>query len=258
MVMRACVAAAACLSVLVAASLARAEEIRHRTDYAIALAGLPVARASFDTELVNDRYTISGTMNSAGLADILSRTSGQTQVTGTLMRDRLRASHYSMSYRSGSKQRSIEMTLRNGTVTSSVMTPKRTTSPDNWIPVSAADMRNVFDPLSGLIIPARNRVCPKTLPIFDGESRLDIRLSPKGTRPFKTEGFEGEAIVCGLAFTPKSGFKKGRKDVEYLAKLKTMEIWFAKAEAVNVYAPVYVRIPTSLGAVTVSATRFGG
>ena len=37
-----------------------------------------------------------------------------------------------------------------------------------------------------------------------------------------------------------------------------MEIWFAKAETMNVYAPVYVRIPTKLGPVTVSATRFGG
>ena len=30
-----------------------------------------------------------------------------------------------------------------------------------------------------------------------------------------------------------------------------MEIWFAKAEAVNVYAPVYVRIPTQYGMVTI-------
>ena len=31
-----------------------------------------------------------------------------------------------------------------------------------------------------------------------------------------------------------------------------------KADAVAVYAPVYARIPTKLGPVTVSATRFGG
>ena len=56
---------------------------------------------------------------------------------------------------------------------------------------------------------------------------------------------------------PKSGYRKGRDDVDYLRKLETMEIWFAKAESVNVYAPVYVRIPTSYGAVTIWATRFG-
>lgn len=102
------------------------------------------------------------------------------------------------------------------------MVPKRSPLPKNWVPVTSRDMRNVLDPLSGLIIPAKARVCPNTLPIFDGESRLDIRLSPKGTRNFKTRGFEGEVIVCGIRFVPKAGYRKGREDVEYLRRLGTM------------------------------------
>jgi hypothetical protein len=35
-----------------------------------------------------------------------------------------------------------------------------------------------------------------------------------------------------------------------------MEIWFAKADAANVYAPVYVRIPTQYGPVTITAVRY--
>jgi hypothetical protein len=50
--------------------LAQAVEVKHSTDYSISLAGLPIARASFYTEFNADRYTISGTMNSAGLADL--------------------------------------------------------------------------------------------------------------------------------------------------------------------------------------------
>lgn len=235
-----------------------AADVEHLTDYSIALAGLPLARASFHTELEKNHYTISGTLNSAGLVDIFSRTSGQTRVSGVIDRDHLRASQYSMSYRSGRKARAVSVTFRNGNVVHASMSPKRNPLPKNWVPVTSRDMRNVLDPLSGLIIPARGRVCPNTLPIFDGESRLDIKLSPKGTRSFRTKGFAGEVIVCGVRFVPKAGYKKGREDVEYLRRLETMEIWFAKAEAVNVYAPVYVRIPTKLGPVTVSATRFGG
>ena len=119
-------------------------------------------------------------------------------------------------------------------------------------------MRAVVDPISGLIIPAGSNVCSKTLPIFDGESRMDIKLVDKGSRPFSTRGFEGEVKVCGVRFVPRSGYRKGRRDVEYLRQLTTMEIWFAKADTVAVYAPVYARIPTKLGPVTVSATRFGG
>ncbi|WP_438751982.1 DUF3108 domain-containing protein [Pararhizobium sp. O133] len=236
--------------------VADAVEVTHNTDYSIALAGLPIAKASFHTELKANRYTISGTMNSAGLADLFAETSGQTSVSGTVGRDRLSASEYKVRYRTGKKGRDIDVQFRNGDVTSASMKPARKI-PKNWVPVTKADMRNVVDPLSGLIFPADTRVCPKSVPIFDGESRMDLKLSAKGTKPFKTEGFQGDVIVCGIKFVPKSGYRKGRDDVDYLRKLETMEIWFAKAESVNVYAPVYVRIPTSYGAVTIWATRFG-
>ncbi|CAN7436332.1 DUF3108 domain-containing protein [Ensifer sp. 1H6] len=250
--------AVALLSAAMFSTASLAADIEHQTDYSISLAGLPLARASFHTALVKNRYTISGTLHSAGLVDIFSRTSGQTRVSGVIGRDYLRANEYSMSYRSGKKGRAISVTYSNGNVVHASMNPKRTPLPKNWVPVTSRDMRNVLDPLSGLIIPGNARVCPNTLPIFDGESRLDIKLSARGTRPFKTKGFEGEVIVCGIRFVPKAGYKKGREDVEYLRQLQTMEIWFAKSDVVDVYAPVYVRIPTKLGPVTVSATRFGG
>lgn len=257
MIRQRCAAFFAAVALMLSTGSVSAAELQHQTDYSISLAGLPIAKASFHTELDADRYRISGTLKSAGIADILSSTSGQTSVSGTVGRDRLNASEYTMNYKSGKKGRAIDVQFSNGDVTSATMTPARKI-PKNWVPVTKADMRNVVDPLSGLIFPAKTRVCPKTLPIFDGESRLDLKLSPKGTRPFKTDGFQGDVIVCGVKFVPKAGYRKGREDVEYLRKLKSMEIWFAMAEAVNVYAPVYVRIPTSLGPVTVWATRFGG
>lgn len=245
-------------ALLVSAPVATpAAQRQHRTEYSIRLAGFPVATASFRSEFTGSRYSISGRMHSAGLADIFARTEGTTSVSGVVARDKLRATRYSVSYQSGKRSRDIDVKFRNGNVVDAKMKPLRRRS-ENWIPVSPRDMRSVVDPISGLIFPADAEICPKTLPIFDGESRMDIKLSAKGTRRFSTEGFEGDAIVCGIRFIPKSGYRKGRHDVEYLRSLTTMEIWFAKAETVNVYAPVFVRIPTKLGPVTVSATRFGG
>lgn len=249
--------AVASLALVAGAAPVSAEEILHRTEYSIRLSGLPVATASFRSAFDGRRYSISGSMSSAGLADIFARTKGTTTVSGIVSRDRLRATSYSVNYQSGKRGRAIDVTFRNGNVVNASMVPPRK-KPENWVPVSTADMRSVLDPISGLIIPAGNRICPKTLPIFDGESRLDLRLTSKGTRSYTTKGFAGEVTVCGIRFIPKSGYKKGREDVEYLRRLSTMEIWFAKAEAANVYAPVYVKIPTKLGPVTVSATRFGG
>jgi hypothetical protein len=259
MALRVGLAALAVLSLAtVPSTAARPANVEHDTDYTISLAGLPIARASFHTVMDDKRYTISGSLTSAGLADILSNTTGRTSVSGTVEDDKLSATDYSVRYKTGKKTRAIDVAFENGTVTSATLTPQRKTPPKNWVPVTKADMRDVVDPLSGLIFPAGAKVCPKTLPVFDGESRMDLKLSAKGTKPFKTEGFEGDVIVCGVQFVPKSGYRKGREDVDYLRKLDSMEIWFAKSDAVQVYAPVYVRIPTKYGPVTVWATRFKG
>lgn len=118
-------------------------------------------------------------------------------------------------------------------------------------------MRSVLDPISGLVFTGDTKVCSQTLPIFDGETRMDLVLSPKGDEDFSTDGFKGKAVVCSVRFVPRSGYKKGRKDIDYLSKSDRMEIWFAKSEAANVYAPVYVRIPTEYGMVTITAVKYG-
>ena len=51
-------------------------EIQHRTEYAIRLSGLPVATASFQSQFSGNRFSISGSLHSAGLADIFARTKG--------------------------------------------------------------------------------------------------------------------------------------------------------------------------------------
>lgn len=84
---------------------------------------------------------------------------------------------------------------------------------------------------------------------------MDLVLSSKGSKPFSTNGFKGEAIVCEVRYVPKSGFRRGRSDIEHLKKTP-MEIWFARAEGANVYAPVYARIPTSMGQVYVKAAKY--
>ncbi|MCW1412879.1 DUF3108 domain-containing protein [Rhizobium sp. 1AS11] len=237
---------------------ASAAEIQHRTEYRVALAGLPIARAAFLTQIEDDHsYKIAGDINSAGLADLITTISAKTSVTGVLRNDRLQALKYSLYYKSGKKKaRVYEVSYRNGNIISATTTPapKR---PKNWIDVTPRDMRSVLDPISGLVFTGDTKVCSQTLPIFDGETRMDLVLSPKGDEDFSTNGFKGKAIVCSVRFVPRSGYKKGRKDIDYLSKSNRMEIWFAKSDAANVYAPVYVRIPTQYGMVTITAVKYG-
>lgn len=240
-------------------SMALADVLRHETQYRVSLAGLPIARADFKTEVTGKQFTIRGDITSAGLADLVTSIDAKTDVTGVVNDSRLQATHYTLYYKSGKRERTYDVAYANGNVTSNTITPEPK-RPDSWVPLSQADLKAVLDPISGMIFPITPslNLCNQTLAVFDGEMRMDLKLSPKGYHPFSTEGFKGKTVACGVRFTPKSGYKGTRKDYLYLAKSDNMEIWFAKADAMNVYAPVYVRIPTQYGTVTITAVKYGG
>jgi hypothetical protein len=235
---------------------AGAAEVRHLTEYKVALGILPIARAAFVTRIEDDnRYSVSGDISSAGLADLVTTISAKTTVDGVIRDDRLQAERYSLYYKSGKRARTYEVRYNNGDIVSTTVKPQRR-APKNWIDLKPGDMRSVLDPISGLIFPADTKLCSQRLPIYDGEMRMDLVLSPKGSQDFSTDGFSGKATVCSVRFVPKAGYKKGRKDIDYLSKSGEMEIWFAKADAANVYAPVYVSIPTQYGTVTIKAVKY--
>lgn len=233
-----------------------AEEMRHETEYRVALAGLPIAHADFKTEVIDKHFTIKGKVNSSGLADLVTTISAEADVAGVVGPQKLEASRYTLYYKSGKKNHTYDVVYNNGNVTSTTTTPTPR-RPQNWIPVADGDLKSVLDPISGLIFSANTNVCAQTLPIYDGETRMTLKLSPKGSKPFSTEGFKGDAIVCSVRFKALGGYKKSRTDFDYLAKSNDMEIWFAKADAMKVYAPVYVRIPTKYGTVTITAVKYG-
>jgi hypothetical protein len=236
---------------------AASAEIRHASQYSVTLGILPIATASFASEFGKGDYKITGSFKSAGIAEIISRVSAETTVTGRILGDRLQADRYNLVYRMGKRTRTYDVVYKNGDVTETTVKPEPRRNPQTWIPVTEKDLHAVLDPLSGLIFPADAKVCPSRLPIYDGESRMDLVLSPLGTKPFSTDGFKGDAIVCSIRYLPKAGFRRGRSDVEYLKKTP-MEIWFAKAQSANVYAPVYARIPTRMGQLYVTAVKYGG
>lgn len=235
-----------------------AEPIRVHSDYSVSLAGFPVAYASFVTEINGSSYKISGDMRTSALSDMFSKTRGEASVSGRLSKDRLLASGFMFAYTSGKSAHRTEVEFSGGNVKSVTTVPKARKPTADWVPLLAEDLRAVLDPLSGMVFPASSKVCPRSLPIFDGQTRVTLHLTPKGIRPFRTKGFVGDAIACTIRFEPKSGYRTGSSGIKYLRELKSMEVWFARHERGGFYAPVYAKVPTKIGQVIIAATRFGG
>ena len=253
-------AAAAVLATLAAAPLAASPALAQQTlssRYNVSLIGLPVGRASFDTTIDGNRYTVKGSLGSTGLADIFSKVAGTSSVSGTIRGDKVYASSYGLDYSSDKKTYRSDVTFRAGKVASVDVAPKITKPKKDYVPVQPKQLQSVVDPLSGLMLKGKpETLCNRTLPFFDGWSRLDLVLSPGGTKQFSTDGYAGDVTVCTVRIQPVSGYRATSKGVRFIQK-QTIELWFAPILDTGLFAPVYARIPTEIGPLTLRAATFG-
>lgn len=234
-----------------------AEEVLNRTNYQIALSGLPLANAFFQARKADNTYAIDAQISSIGLGDIIADAKAEMSSAGAVKEGRFRPEKFSFRYKYGKRVRTFETRFEGGNVVSSVVQPKPKKR-KGWVEVMPEDLRAVTDPIAGLVVPTEGELCRSEIKVYDGESRLSLRLARKREEPFKTEGFKGSAIVCSILYEPKSGYRKGHNDVDYVRRLRNMEIWFAKSTPMNVYAPVFLSVPTKYGTLTITATHFEG
>ena len=235
--------------------MAKAAEQTVTTRYGMAIIGLPIGKASFDTVIDGNRFMVNGSMASAGLGSLVSDTGGTSRVSGHVTNSGFAASSYGLDYTSDKKRWTSKVAFSGGRVTSANVSPKRNKQKPGYIPVERSQLSSVVDPLSGLMVKtdSASSVCNRTLPLYDGWSRLDLVLSPSGSRQYDMNGYSGPATICTARIRPVSGYDKGSKGLNYL-KSKAIEVWFAPIARKDVFVPVYARIPTQIGALTLSAT----
>jgi hypothetical protein len=249
------------LSGLVALSpmTGHAEPVRHRAKFDIQLAGLPFAKASFNSLKDDNLYEIQVDFQSSGVGEMVSDLTAELVSSGVIGDSGLQSQRYYLQYRKGKRHRRFETEFKNGNVIATRIEPERDRSKQkNWVAVTPGDLKAVTDPLAGLIQPAGADPCKPLIPVYDGETRLDIALAAKGEQKFKTDGFDGMVVVCSMRYTPLAGYRRGSAEAEFLKRLKSMEIWFAKSDRMNVYAPVFFSVPTRFGTLTMKATHFDG
>lgn len=249
-----------CFGVLASGAASEAEAAQsYKTEYRVSLYGLPIAKASFSTNVSDTgAYDVSGKLMSSGLGSLFDDTTGTLDANGQYGKTGPVPNSYVVKYKHGKRDKSTSITFANGNVTDTVNVPP-IKKKKNWVELTAADLQSVADPISGVMVSASSidQVCTQTLHLYDGQTRVDLKLSPEGkAQPFATDGFKGDAITCLAKFEPISGYQSGRKAIEYLKNSSRISMTFASLGESGIYSPVQARIGTQIGTVTVYATRF--
>jgi Protein of unknown function (DUF3108) len=219
--------------------------------YAIDLAGFSLGEFRLDARFQGSSYRMQGEGRFSLFVGRIYKSSGTTTSTGKLRKVGLEPSSFTLSFEGGDKKEARRLSFARGAVSQvSIIPPKR--GGKRRVPVTKEQLADVLDPLSAafLHMPSGNAVCDETMPVFDGQLRFDIVLTPKraDNLPSKApNGLSGPAAVCEVKFVPIGGYRPDNAVIQYLSQTDQIEAWLVSLPQTTLYVPYWIGVPTPLG-----------
>lgn len=230
--------------------------------YSATLWGLPIGHISWTVELRNNRFTSAATGAISGLLRLVSDGHGDVSAHGRLSAGEPVASNFALNLIAGRWSDEVRILFRGNKAQEYVAaTPKPGA---NQVPITDANRTGVVDPMTALLVPvpgasatAMPEACERTIPIFDGHTRYNLRLSFKRVDAVKAaSGYQGPVVVCSVKFSPVAGYDPKHFLITYLAAQHDIEIWLAPVTGTRLMVPYRMSMPTPFGLGILQATKF--
>ncbi len=249
-----------------ASGSAQGEQLRHKTELDVQFGSIPVGTATFDIRFDQKSYSLDASGKTVGVAELFASGRGKAESTGRFNGGAVIADRNFVEYVEKKKTSTLEMGFADGAVETVVLVPdkRKTKVAPKYVPILQDQLKAVIDPASSIVVPVPweeakdpKAVCNRTIPIYDGDTRFDIALKYKSTKPVETEGYKGYAYVCQLRYVPVAGHRTKQRNIEYMSQNKDMEIWLAPMAQTNIFTPIRIEVPTWIGRVSAQPSFFG-
>jgi hypothetical protein len=254
---------------LVMASLAvdatdeAAAQGRLDAEYIASIAGIPIGRGNWIIEIFDDQYTATASGATAGILRFFTGAHGTGAAHGAVSDGQPVPASYGATITYDRKVDDVRMVLVGGNVTDYAVEPPLPPLADR-IPVSDADRHGVLDPMTSMLNrvagsgdPVSPEACNRKVAVFDGRVRYDLNSDFKRMETVKADkGYQGPVAVCGVYFTPISGYVPDRPAIKYLVELRDAEVWLAPISGTHVLVPFRFSMPTPLGMGLLQARQF--
>jgi hypothetical protein len=231
--------------------------------YTASLAGVAIGKGAWVIDIADDHYTAAASGMTIGLLRVFASGEGTGASQGYVSNGNLLPSSYAASITADKKTEELRIVISSGTVKDFSVDPPTAPHPDR-VPLAEAHRHGVTDPMSAALMRVGGtgdvvspEACARTLPIFDGRLRYDLKLAFKRIEIVRAEkGYEGPVAVCAVYFTPLAGYIPDRPAIKYLVAQRDMEVWLAPIAGTRVVVPFRMVIPTPLGTGVLEASQF--
>ena len=222
--------------------------------YTISVARIPVGKLAWSADIGADSYDIAGSGEASGIASFLASGKGTLATRGTVTDGRLSPTEFSSDITEDGGKLRQTMRLEQGNVTELTIDPPAPAADPDRVALTAAHQQGVVDPLTAWLVPAAGE---RTLPVFDGQKRYDLKLAFRRMDKAKADkGFQGPALVCAVTLQPIAGHRPASSTVTFLAGGRDIELWLAPVAGTRLLAPIRVQVANMLGNIVVQAVEF--
>lgn len=232
--------------------------------YTISVARIPVGKLAWSADIGADSYDIAGSGEASGIASFLASGKGTLATRGTVTDGRLSPTEFSSDITEDGGKLRQTMRLEQGNVTELTIDPPAPAADPDRVALTAAHQQGVVDPLTAWLVPAAGagdglgrEACERTLPVFDGQKRYDLKLAFRRMDKAKADkGYQGPALVCAVTLQPIAGHRPASSTVTFLAGGRDIELWLAPVAGTRLLAPIRVQVANMLGNIVVQAVEF--
>lgn len=229
--------------------------------YTISFARIPVGEITATVVFGDSEYAISARARAGGVMKVLSVDGeGSFTTRGTIKDGHPVATNFTSKIVSNTETSDVTMALDEGSVRELAATPPPS---QDRVPVTAANRQGIVDPLTAVLFSTAaagetlsQDACRRTLPIFDGHQRYDLKLAFKRMDKVTAEkGYAGPVVVCSVSYEPIAGHASIPL-VKYLSEGREMEMALAPIAGTRLLAPFRLSVVSMLANLTIEANRF--
>jgi hypothetical protein len=229
--------------------------------YTISFARIRVGNITATVVSSGNEYAISAHGHAGGVMKLLVDGEGSFTTRGTIKHGHAVPTTFTSKIVSNAENSDVTMVLDNGSVKELAASPP---PGGERVPVTEANRQGIADPLSAMLFSTAatgeglsQEACQRTLPIFDGHQRYDLKLEFKRMDEVTAEkGYAGPVVVCSVGYEPIAGHRPSTPLVRYLSEGREMEITLAPIAGTRLLAPFRLSVMSMVANLLIEANRF--
>ncbi len=231
--------------------------------YVATLAGIPIGKGNWVIEVYDTHYSAAASGLTTGLMRVLTEGEGTSASHGTSNGGHPLTSIYASTIKSRAQTDKVQVRLDHGNVKEFKAKPSYKDERER-VPLTEEQRHGVLDPMTASLMRVDGdgslttpEACQRTLAIFDGRLRYDLKMAFKRMEAVKPKkGYAGPVVVCSVEFYPLGGYIPSRPTIKYLTKERDLEVWLAPIAGTRLVVPFRAQGPTPIGEAVLEATEF--